>query len=135
MLRFCFPSLLALTLLAPAAHAAEGFACNPDGNQSELNACAADDFRKADQELNAAYQALVKKEAGDRVFVSKLRQAQKAWLAFRDAELEARFACAEKDIRICWGSLYPMLFHARQAALTRDRTRQLQQLLKDGTGQ
>jgi uncharacterized protein YecT (DUF1311 family) len=106
--------------------------CNHDGNQLELNACARDDFTKADDELNQTYQALVKKEGTDKLFINKLRLAQKAWLSFRDADLEARFACAEDKVGICWGSMYPMLFLFRKAELTRERTKHLQQILKDG---
>ena len=80
------------------------------------------------------YQALVKKEAADLTFVGKLPLAQKAWVAFRDAELEARFVYADGDERVCWGSMYPMLCLSRKTELTRDRTRQLQQILKDGRG-
>ncbi|QPK61844.1 DUF1311 domain-containing protein [Methylomonas sp. LL1] len=121
--------------LAPiASWADDEIKCNEAGNQLELNACASDDFAKADQELNQTYQALIKKEADAPLFISKLRLAQKAWLSFRDADLEARFACAEEDVRICWGSMYPLLLLSSKAELTRERTRQLQQILKDGRG-
>jgi len=122
-------------LVPIASWADDEIKCNDSGNQLELNACASDNFAKADKELNQAYQSLIKKEAGDPLFISKLRLAQKAWLAFRDADLEARFACSENDVRACWGSMYPMSFLFRQAELTRERTRQLQQILKDGRGQ
>lgn len=124
--------IFVLIALAPiASWAGDEIQCNPGGNQLELNACARDDFAKADGELNQAYQSLIKKDADDKLFISKLRLAQRAWLAFRDADLEARFACAEDDVRICWGSIYPMLFLYRKAELTRERTMHLQQILKD----
>ena len=130
MLRAIFLSFI--FFVATAAWASDDIKCNPDGNQLELNACALDDFTKADDELNRTYQALIKSEADEKLFINKLRLAQKAWLAFRDADLEARFACAEEDPRFCWGSMYPMLFLLRKAELTRERTRHLQQLLVDG---
>ncbi len=127
--------MILIAFAVTTASASDETKCNPDGNQLEINACARDDFAKADSELNKTYQALIKKEADDKLFISKLRLAQKAWLAFRDAELDARFACAESDVRICWGSMYPMLFLSRKAELTRERNKQLLQMLKDGPGE
>jgi len=127
--------LIALLLILPtASYATDDIKCNEAGGQLELNACARDDFAKADKDLNKTYQALIKKETADTLFISKLRLAQKAWLAFRDADLEAYFACSESDIRICFGSMYPMLYFSRKAALTRERTKHLQQILTDGRG-
>lgn len=127
--------MILIALVVTTASANDEIKCNLDGNQLELNACARDDFAKADSELNKTYQALIKKEADNKLFISKLRLAQKAWLAFRDAELDTRFACAESDVRICWGSMYPMLFLSRKAELTRERNKQLLQMLKDGPGE
>ena len=133
MLRAVFLTLFAFAPIALWAN--EEVKCNNGGNQSEMNACASNDFAKADKELNQAYQVLIKKEADDSLFISKLRLAQKAWITFRDADLEARFACLEDNVRICWGSMYPMLFLYRKAELTRERTKHLQQILKDGRGE
>jgi len=133
MLRAVFFALIVLVPIA--SWAGDGIKCNDGGNQLELNACAIDDFAKADKELNQTYQSLIKKDADDPLFISKLRLAQKAWLAFRDADLEARFACSEDNVRICWGSMYPMSFFYRKAELTRERTKHLQQILKDGRGE
>jgi len=105
--------------------------CNIGGNQLELNACTGDEFAKADKELNQTYQALIQKEAANPIFISKLKLAQKAWLVFRDADLEARFACAEQNVRICWDSIYPMSFLYHKALLTRERTQHLKQVLND----
>ena len=68
-------------------------------------------------------------------FIKKLRVAQNAWLVFRDADLDARFSCAEDDVRSCWGSMYPMSFLARKTELTKERIGQLRQILTDGIGQ
>jgi len=115
--------------------AGNGPACGARSNQVELNACADAELAKADAALNVAYRLVVKQMADDPLFVKNLRSAQRAWVAFRDAELEARFTCSEKDVRQSWGSMYPMLWSARKAALTKERTRQLQQILQDGPGQ
>ncbi|QGZ38939.1 uncharacterized protein YecT (DUF1311 family) [Pseudoduganella flava] len=121
----------ALGMAIGAAMAAD-IRCNPAGSQMEMNACAADDLRKADAELNATWQALLRKEANDKVFIAKLRTAQKAWLAFRDAELAAYFACEDENERMCWGSMYPMSYNSRKTDLTRERTRTLKDMLENG---
>jgi uncharacterized protein YecT (DUF1311 family) len=132
MLRITF---LLVMLFSMASSAEEPIKCNPDGTQLELNVCASEDFEKADKQLNQTYQALIKQESSDRLFVSKLREAQKAWIVFRDADLAAQFACKEKDVRLCWGSMYPMSYLYRKAELTKERTKHLQDLLENGHGQ
>lgn len=126
---------LGMALFAQVSLAEMPVKCNAAGNQLELNVCAKDDFEKANAELNRTYQALLKQMVNDPMFIKKLRVAQNAWIAFRDADLDARFSCAEDDVRQCWGSMYPMSFLARKAELTKERTRQLQEILKDGIGQ
>ncbi|WEF33532.1 lysozyme inhibitor LprI family protein [Pseudoduganella chitinolytica] len=127
----CASALLAA--LAPAL-AQDDVRCNPSGAQAGLNACAADDFKKADKELNATWQALLRKEAADKIFAAKLRTAQKAWLAFRDAELDAHFACESEDSRMCWGSMEAMSYLMRKKDLTQQRTRMLKDMLERGHG-
>lgn len=109
--------------------------CNPAGTQSEMNICAKKEFAQADKELNDAYKSLIKKESDDALFIGKLKVAQNAWLKFRDAEIEARFSCPETDVQICWGTMYYMLMLSRKAALTRERTAHLRQILNDGLGE
>lgn len=120
-------------LLTPViAYPADFAKCDPSGTQLEMNACAADEFEKADLKLNEVYKALLKKEAKNVIFIQKLRAAQKAWLAFRDAELEAMYACEEKNQQVCWGSMLPMCYSSYVAKLTRERTQRLQQFLDEG---
>lgn len=128
--------LCSLIALSPSVSWADSSpACHARSSQADLNACADADFVKADKALNDSYQLVMQQMADDPVFVNNLRAAQRAWVAFRDAELEARFSCAEHDVRECWGSMYPMLWSARKAELTRERTKQLRQILKNGHGQ
>jgi uncharacterized protein YecT (DUF1311 family) len=99
--------MILITFAVTTASASDEIKCNPGGNQLEINACARDDFAKADSELNKTYQALIKKEADDKLFISKLRLAQKAWLAFRDAELDARFCLCGKRCKNLLGEHVP----------------------------
>lgn len=123
--------VLTLALIGNIAYASD-IKCNPDGNQMELNQCAADDYAAADKKLNDTWKALMKKLTDDKPAADKLRVAQRAWIAFRDAEVAARFACAEEDMRVCWGSMYPMLYNAALQELAEERTQRLQQYLDEG---
>lgn len=68
--------------------------CNRAATTVELNYCAEKDFDRADQALNATYQrviAAIAKSDGDAPYDAKsweaaLRQSQRAWVAFREAE-------------------------------------------------
>ena len=78
---------ISIFLLSANVFADEGeIKCNPAGNQIEMNRCAYEDFQKADKKLNETYQALIKK-LGDKTYIKKLRESQRAWVKFRDAEL------------------------------------------------
>lgn len=128
--------MIFFTLVWTASNShADDIKCNSGGTQLEMNACARDVYKKADKELNQTYHALIKKDENDSFFIEKLRLSQKAWLVFQDAELEAYFACPEERGAHCWGSMYPMSFLHHKAELTRDRTKQLQRILKYGRGE
>lgn len=57
--------------------------------QADMNQDACAQYKKADQALNATYAIVLKNYAKDPQFLAKLKQAQRAWIAFRDAQLEA----------------------------------------------
>jgi uncharacterized protein YecT (DUF1311 family) len=125
----------ALVLLLSATTVTAGdIKCNPDGNQMEMNQCAADDYAAADKKLNATWKNLMAQFKDDKTATAKLKAAQKAWIAFRDAEIAAQFACDEGDIRVCWGSMYPMLVNGELQAMTETRTERLQKYIDDGLG-
>lgn len=126
---------IALALLLSATTVTAGnIKCNPDGNQMEMNQCAADDYAAADKKLNATWKKLMAQFKDDKTATAKLKAAQKAWIAFRDAEIAAQFACDEGDIRVCWGSIYPMLVNGELQAMTETRTERLQKYIDDGLG-
>ncbi|RDS85478.1 lysozyme inhibitor LprI family protein [Dyella psychrodurans] len=113
---------------ATAAPAPSSDACmNSAQSQSDMTACAMKGLNAADKELNQVYQQVLKKYAKDAVFVAKLKAAQKAWLAFRDAELAARFPDSDKSH---YGSVYPMCADNELEAMTRKRTEELRAWLK-----
>ena len=87
-------------------------------SQHEMNQQAEADFNKADAELNRAYKKLL--NGLDAESQKKLKAAQRAWLAFRDAQAE--FAA---DAEARGGSMQPMIYFGARAELTRERTKQL----------
>src|ERR1700746_284387 len=73
--------------------------------QSAMNQDACAQYKQADHALNAAYPKILKDYPKDPQFLAKLKQAQRAWITFRDAQLEARFPKADKQSE--YGSAYP----------------------------
>lgn len=128
-------AILLFTCICTTSWASSEPGCNPAGTQAEMNACANDEFAKADKELNDTYQLLIQKTSGNPLATKNLRSAQRAWIAFRDADLESHFPCSDEDIRQCWGSISPQLRASYKAELTRERTRRLQHMLKHGLGE
>jgi uncharacterized protein YecT (DUF1311 family) len=75
--------------------------CTQALSTAEMNQCASAEFAKADAELNAAYQTALKTipgmATGDPPWDAKswetaLRNSQRAWVAFRDAECDIHVA-------------------------------------------
>ena len=118
--------------IASGVDAAAEIKCNPDGAQNQINVCAAQDAESADRELNEVYRAVLRKEGEDGGFIAKLRVSQRAWIAYRDAELSATYACTDPDSRQCWGSMYPMCYASYKALLTRERSARLKKYLDEG---
>ena len=119
---------IAGTSPAPATSAPSAGKCMDNAqSQAAMNACASQSLSAADKELNQVYQQVLHKYAKDTVFIGKLKAAQKAWLAFRDAELAARFPVEDKTN---YGSVYPMCASNELEAMTLKRTEELREWLK-----
>ncbi|WP_304898417.1 lysozyme inhibitor LprI family protein [Methylicorpusculum sp.] len=118
-------------LLLPAYSAMSSDAvqsCN-DGAQTQLdiNHCGSLDFQSADKELNAVYKAVLEQHKTNIKFLEKLKAAQRAWLKWRDAEMEAVYP--EKDAPSYYGSSFPACRNTQLSNLTQERTKQLQKWL------
>jgi uncharacterized protein YecT (DUF1311 family) len=85
--------------------------------QRGMNEVAGKDFAKADAEMNSAYKKLIR--SVNQAAQAKLRNSQRHWLKFRDAEAEFR------SMTVIGGSAYPMVYAGNRATLTRARTREL----------
>ena len=60
--------------------------CADPQNQQEINQCVGADYREADEKLNRTYKELVGSIEDN--WATALRDAQRAWVTFRDAECE-----------------------------------------------
>ncbi|MBL4927713.1 DUF1311 domain-containing protein [Tabrizicola sp. KVB23] len=95
--------------------------------QSDLNICAVQDWQVADDQLNAVWpKVLAALKAADAELPAELkggekalREAQRAWITFRDAE------CKAEGYPMRGGSAEPLLVYGCMAALTRERTETL----------
>lgn len=93
--------------------------------QMQLNQCAGDEAARVDAELNAVYHKLLAASSKDADAVAKIKAMQRAWVAYRDAYLEAMYPAQNKQME--YGSIYPM----DAALLTAKLTRQQINALKD----
>jgi Uncharacterized protein conserved in bacteria len=105
------------SLLIPQLHAQ---------TQAAMNAQARAEFEQADAELNKTYQAVLK-ELPDAESKQKLKEAQRAWIASRDAEATR----AAGEVR--GGSMAPTLRYETMTEITRERVNQLKNSRRDDT--
>jgi uncharacterized protein YecT (DUF1311 family) len=92
-------------------------------SQSEMTQEAAGNAEKADAELNKVYKKLM--ASLDSEGIKLLKEAQRAWIQYRDAEAKR----AGDEAR--GGSMSPMLFYAAVAELTKERIKRLKSSLGD----
>ena len=113
-----FIRVISVALLIVAAHASAQ-------TQTAMNAQARADFKQADAELNKTYQSvLAKLPTAEK---QKLKEAQRAWIASRDAEA----ARAAKEAE--GGSMAPTLRYEKMTELTHERIKELKAMIDNGT--
>jgi uncharacterized protein YecT (DUF1311 family) len=117
-----------LILSCPALSSDAIRTCHDEAQtQLDINHCGSLDFQSADKELNTVYQAVLEQHKTNSKFLDKLKAAQRAWLKWRDAEMEAVYP--EKDDPSYYGSSFPACWSTQLSSFTKERTRQLQKWL------
>jgi uncharacterized protein YecT (DUF1311 family) len=116
------PIYLKILLILPmawslAARAADP--CDQAATQQEMNQCAAQQYKIADQALNQAYKRVVANLAQNKPALDKLREAQRAWIGFRDANCTAQAALHQG------GSIQPTILNSCMATVTTTRAEEL----------
>jgi uncharacterized protein YecT (DUF1311 family) len=95
--------------------------------QMEMNESAQSNFQAADAKLNEIYQKIRFVYSDDPVFLKQLQAAQIAWIKFRDAQMSAVFPLTNNENpRFKYGSVYPMCYAYTLAALTEQRSTELE---------
>jgi uncharacterized protein YecT (DUF1311 family) len=123
--------IVLLSLLASAQE--PPLDCRDPQTQQDMNQCAARDFEQADRALNDVWPQVVAyvraqdegEDDGRPSGESRLREAQRAWLTFRDAH------CTVDSYAMRGGSAEPLLYDGCRARITEDRTAQLRALILD----
>ena len=126
MIRVTALALAAVLFLLPGTTRSQEPDCANAADQATLNACADASLKKADAELNALYRQITGRL--DPEGRAHLVAAQRAWIAFRDAE--CKFAASAVE----GGSAYPMVHADCLASLTEARIADFKAYLACGEG-
>src|SRR5260370_34152192 len=89
-MRYLAIAFLIASLPVLAQDSAQYRACNEKAKaQMEMNACAGDEAARVDAELNDVYRKLLSKAASPPEAAAKIKAAERAWIAYRDAYMDA----------------------------------------------
>jgi uncharacterized protein YecT (DUF1311 family) len=122
-------TLLAACLPASAQHSAFFRGCNQKAkSQAEMNACANQEAARAETERVRLYNTLLEKASSPPDAAVKIKAAEKAWIAYRNAYLEAMYPAADKQAE--YGTIYPMEADLLRARLTTQHVSELRNMLQ-----
>ena len=79
-------------------------------------------YAKAEKEINAVYQQILRDYSSDKEFINNLKISQRLWIQFRDAEVKARYPNQTPGY---YGSIYPLCVTILKTELTNERTKTL----------
>jgi uncharacterized protein YecT (DUF1311 family) len=96
---------------------------NTASTQSELNQCASEEAKRADNELSAIYTKLLLELAKNPLAAAKLKAERSAWLKYRDAYVNAMYP--EEDKQAAYGSIFPMEVDLLYVTLTREHIKDM----------
>ena len=93
--------------------------------QLEMNFAFMRAYDDADSILNATYRQVQQIYSSDSLFLQDLKTAQRAWIAFRDAQMAMTFP--KREDSAFRGSIEPTCYWNEKTMLTQDRINQLKQ--------
>lgn len=103
--------------------------CEDPKTQMEMNACAGEDYRKADAELNTVWsemkayvQAAERDYSGQEGWWQTMLESQRVWLKYRDLH------CRAEGYSFEGGSMQPMVMSYCKAHLTNERIKALKNM-------
>jgi uncharacterized protein YecT (DUF1311 family) len=129
--------LLVVFLLVPLAcvaqESAEYRACNDKATtQMAMNTCASEEAARVDGRLNDVYHKLLAQAAKQPEALEKIKGAERAWVAYRDAYVEAMYPAKDKQAE--YGSIYLMNVNLLRVKLTERQIAELKELLEQYSG-
>lgn len=101
--------------------------------QAAMNLCAGEEVRRVDALLNSTYRQLLQAAKEDVLIQAKIMDAERAWIAYRSAYMEAMYPAKDKQAN--YGSIYPMNADLVLADLTRAHVQALKTLLRQHSAQ
>lgn len=103
-------------------------ACEERANtQLAMDTCASEEAGRVETQRRNIYQELLSKAASDPEAVAKIKAAETAWIAYRDAYVEAMWPAKDKQTE--YGTIYPMEADLLWAKLTLRHITDLKELL------
>jgi len=128
------PLIYTACILGIPAMAKAGPVCNEAGTQKEMNICAFEAYKAADGDLNSDYKrAMAYLKQADRDYLPEgavpgaimLRDAQRAWIAFRDKN------CAVETLAFRGGTIVPLIRATCLEQMTRARSEDLRRIWEE----
>ena len=94
--------------------------------QLDMNMSAIERLQQTEEIHQRVYDEIMAIYADDKIFTRQLREAQRAWIKFRDAHLRAMWPKMDSENpRRLYGSVFPMCLTGLQNEVTRARVEQL----------
>ncbi|HEY9178713.1 MAG TPA: lysozyme inhibitor LprI family protein [Flavipsychrobacter sp.] len=90
--------------------------------QLEMNVEAYNAYMRADSQLNTVYNKILAEYRENKSFITHLKKAQRAWINFRDAEVNAKYPPEERPY---YGSVFPVCHSIYLQQLTEIRINDL----------
>ena len=122
------------SLASVAQESAEYRAClDKATTQMAMNTCASEEAARVEARLNDVYHKLLATAAKQPDAVDKIKGAERAWIAYRDAYVEAMYPAKDKMGE--YGSIYLMNVNLLRAKLTERQITEVKELLEQYSGE
>ena len=122
------PALAGFLAIAATTQARAADDCSNASTQAAMTECADKSLIASDAELNTLYKKIQARLKDDQETSKLLVAAQRAWVAFRDAE------CTFSSSGVAQGSIYPMTLLQCRDGLTGQRIKDFQKYLECDEG-
>jgi len=132
-MRYLLIVFFLVSLSSVAQESAEYRAClDKATTQMAMNTCASEDAARVDARLNDVYHKLLSTAGKQPEALEKIKAAERAWVAYRDAYVEAMYPAKDKQAE--YGSIYLMNVNLLRAKLTERQITEVKELLEQYSG-